>query len=767
MKRIALFLAAAAALASCVEEKALVPEQTTDNLVTIKALATKTTLGEDGASVVWENNDAIKIVFKGDEDTYETVFTTSLAENASSADFTGIIGDEVTEEAYGTVGFAVYPSTTELGERNGLSRLEFSVASEQDGKIGKDENCSYANISLSDIKAKNTTTASFHNLLSIIKVVVPEGVKSVTVETTEMSVIVIGKDGAGNDIVQSTGFPETPIAGTAPFVYDNDAMELDFNNWADQKTAFNEETSSSYQVDVKLSKVVLKDASNNNLVAGTYDLLVFPGEHDNLKITVEGTNASYEKSIGAFTFEAGRYHNLNLTNIFGLGVNEFFVSPFGGTAELPVTTTIDDYKVNIPAEASWLTITPKAKGAFRKDMFTVTAEENTTGIERSTEVTLTKGETTLATITVSQKGYVPALLGEYKESFVRGTGYATEIGSFEIKKTDDANKGVYIVDGILGGLKVYADYASNVLTCYYGSSKQNFTVSADFAEISATGGVSLGGVTINSYGGKYNAVRAQGAPTLTAEEEALVGTYNESWKYQKSYSSPVEDVTSNNGMMISASDEAAYGRLKVTFLSKGGSYTCYANLSGSSLNVLSSGANHASYGAAQHDIVMSISEGVLSFSSLAVVYSYNYGTISDYTATKVETSGGAVTAEDLIGTWHEEFMAGSSYSSDLMEISATDDASKGQLKVRMFNFVPKYTWQSSYALECYADYDEVSATLTVKSNNVMYNGSAVFGDMPMIVTSDGSTITISFSSMVMVGDSVYGMPLGSITATKL
>lgn len=738
MKRIALFLAAAAALASCVEEKALVPEQTTDNLVTIKALATKTTLGEDGASVVWENNDAIKIVFKGDEDTYETVFTTSLAENASSADFTGIIGDEVTEEAYGTVGFAVYPSTTELGERNGLSRLEFSVASEQDGKIGKDENCSYANISLSDIKAKNTTTASFHNLLSIIKVVVPEGVKSVTVETTEMSVIVIGQDGAGNDIVQSTGFPETPIAGTAPFVYDNDAMELDFNNWADQKTAFDEETSSSYQVDVKLSKVVLKDASNNNLVAGTYDLLVFPGEHDNLKITVEGTNASYEKSIGAFTFEAGRYHNLNLTNIFDLGSTSYAASPFGGTVEIPVITTADAYEVGDPSE-SWLTKTPSAKGAFRKDVVSFTAEANTTGAVRTATVKINEVD-----VVVSQKGYVPELLNEYVETYsMHGQPFT---GTLKIEQTDDPSQGVYKVT--ICGQQMYADYSSNQLTIYDGKNSRTLTVSPYYKTISASS-LTLGYSTYSD----YKAILPLGPAVLTAEEDALVGTYNETWNHPK-------HAPATNAMEISASEEASFGQLKVKFLvtGDGSAYTGYASLEESVLKVQIGGQSHAKLGTQWNpDVVVNLTvkpDGTL---TMPTWKDGSYNDLSNYVATKVGTSEpepetpGAGDEEDsslnaFVGTWSESFdfqqyvwSPAATYTNASVKITIEDGK---LLATNILLITPQYGTPSSGTYVGEVSADGLTVTFADKDmNNPSHMTLGPVSNFVLILSADGKTLS--------------------------
>ena len=78
MKRIALLFAATAVLASCMKENSLAPEQTNDNLVTIKAVAAETKTVLDGTDVVWENNDAIKVVFNSEDKIYTSVFTSYL-----------------------------------------------------------------------------------------------------------------------------------------------------------------------------------------------------------------------------------------------------------------------------------------------------------------------------------------------------------------------------------------------------------------------------------------------------------------------------------------------------------------------------------------------------------------------------------------------------------------------------------------------------------------------------------------------------------------
>ena len=118
-----------------------------------------------------------------------------------------------------------------------------------------------------------------------------------------------------------------------------------------------------------------------------------------------------------------------------------------------------------------------------------------------------------------------------------------------------------------------------------------------------------------------------------------------------------------------------------------------------------------------------------------------------------------MTAEDLVGTWHEKFSAGSSYENDLMTIALSGDPSKGQLKVNMFEY---YSY-GTYKLVCYANLSEDGRTLTVLTNGVDYSGMGTFTeDMVMTVSDGGAKIefnkTITTSTM---------MPVGMLTATKL
>lgn len=716
MPEYVLFFATLAALTSCVKENNLLPEQTTDNLVTIKAVSADTKTVLNGTDVVWENGDAIKVVFNSTEKQHVAEFTTDITGTSATATFSGELDTEITTDACGDAGYAVYPSTVNV-ESDG--KIMFSVPATQNGLVEKDENLAYAKVSLSELRSTHTTEATFANALSLIEISVPQGVKKVTVTSAD-----------GNDDAVAT-----PITGTAPYFYADDALSINMNKWYD--------TDRDYSVTLKNEDDSDLDHTKKHYVH------VFPGVCEGLTITIDGTDCTYSKEIGEFTFVASEYHTINVANIFNLTSDTYLASPFGGVVEIPVVTTLDEYEVTIDAEATWLTETA-VKSTFRKDVVSLTAAANTTGAERSATVTING-----TAVTISQKGYVPELLGEYVETFVRQTGFATESGSFEIKKTDDPSKGVYLIEGILGGQNVYADYVTGTLTCYDNGYERIFTVSAEY-QISASNGVQIGTtVTIypSSYGGKYMAVKKQGAPTLTSEEEALVGMYNEVWKYQKSSDSEIENVSAANGMTIAASDEAAFGRLKVTFLSKGGSFACYANLDGSDLKILLNGATHATYGTAQQDITMSVSGETLSFSSLAVAVNNNYGTISDYSATKVEISGDPVTVENLIGTAWEQTLTVNMCGMDVpqtgtMTIIATDNTAYGALKVEMFPYVPN---NGTY----YADLSAEGDKLTVYSaNSVHPTYGPLTNDIVLNITSnkitwDGSiTFSVGYDTYV-------------------
>lgn len=734
MKKIFLALAAVAALASCVDEKNIAPEQTGDNLVTIKALATKTTL--NGTDVVWEADDAIKVVFNSSETQYVADFATTDA--GETAVFTGSLDAAVTSDACGETGYAVYPATVAI-ESDG--KIPFAVSSIQDGKVATGENLSYATVSLSKIKATGSDEAVFHNALSMLQITVPEGVKKVTVSTNKMQDL-------------ESAYPAVALAGKAPFFYTEGSLQINEAKWGNSGMELEPGTDILNSVDYKLKSVVLKNADDSELAAGVHYVQVFPGTHVGLTVTVEGAGFSYTKVIDqSFTFVASQYHPLNITNIFNLGSTSYAASPFGGIVEIPVITTVDEYEVTIPAEATWLTKTPSAKGTFHKDIVSFTAAANTTGEERDATVTINGVE-----VVISQKGYVPELLNEYVETYSQYGQPFT--GTLTIEATDNASFGVYKVK--ICGSTLYADYSGGKLVLHDGNKDRELVVSADYKTISAAS-LSLGYASISD----YKAILPLGPAELTPEEEALVGEYNESWTFNGT------PVTSPAGLKISASDEASFGKFKVVFLTVNGSGAeCYANLSvdGTKLQLDCYGASHPTYFSIAQPIDMSInSDGSLSFAS---AYNQQYREISNYKATRVADSGDGdegdgeegtgVTLEDLKNTtWNESFNLGGGSHTGTLTISETDDSTKGQLKVKMLSY-GSYT---KYYLECYADLNQDGKILTIKSTGATYNGMNCLVSCDIILNIKDNGNTLEGDGSFGINPS-WGLTLTSYIATK-
>ena len=384
----------------------------------------------------------------------------------------------------------------------------------------------------------------------------------------------------------------------------------------------------------------------------------------------------------------------------------------GGSVKFPVSTGLD-FKVKAP---EW--ITPK-KTTLTKAMayyeYELVASENDGDALREGEVKFVNSENeeeVYFSFTVSQKNYNKAILGEYLESYIKSG--MPQRGTLKIELSDDFTKGTYKVT--ICGETLYANYEAGKLLCYDSLNNPNKTytreikVSADYSKFENTMW-SLGSFTITN----YVALKPLGAPELTAAEQALVGTYDESWVYNRA------TVTSSGQMTISASEDAAYGQLKVKFLYVGGTYAeCYATLSSDekTLNLNSQGVAHSgTYSKIQQPIELAIAEdGKLTVSSFYVGISYYE--VSGYVATKVVQGGdepstpSGITAADLVGTWNESFTFGEDYTGTLT-ITETDSPSKGQLKVRMLA-------QSSYYLDCYADLSSDGTTLTAKTNGVVY-----------------------------------------------
>ena len=731
MKKILLTLAAIAALASCVEEKSLEPQpQPVGNQITIKAVTAETKTILEGTNLLWEDKDAIKMVFNGVQNTYYTELSTTLNAASSEADFTGVLSVELqSDETVKDAGYAVYPSSavSEYGVMHEIPTVQY-------GNIESEGNLSYASVSYASLLGAQPAKVSFNNVYSLIRVKVGEGMTKVTFTST------------------------SPLAGIAPFKFDASdyTLKIDEAKW-----------DPNIYVDYSKSNTIELTAEQNGSLSSDriYDVIIFPGDHT-LTIKVEDGTTEFSRTIKPNTFEASKYYSLDLSSIFTISQSEFEASPFGGgTIEIPVLTTSEnpDYEVSFDfaGEQAWLSVAEEEKLAVKSlnaDVvkIAVSTTENTSK-DRVAILTITdKIANTTVTATISQKCVVLDLLGNYIETYTQS--YQTKKGELAIVRSDDYTKGVYKLT-ICGAENVYADYDANKLIVHDGNNDREFSVNDDYSQITAAESFEISSKGIYSVSA-YTAIRSQGEAKLTDAEQALIGVYDESWTHN---STPM---TSSKGMEIKASDEAAYGQLKVKFLYVNGSYfEGYAALDGTTLNVQIGGQEHSEYQSIRwnSDVVIPLSvnqDGTIRLTSDTNLYG-----LKDYKATKNtmddsgdENEAGASSINDLLSTnWSETFYDGEGMtSSNEMSISLTDDSTKGQLKVKIFN-------TNDGSLECYANLSNDGKTLTVLSEGVQYKmvGNNFTANMVMTVSEGGNKIV--YESRVSTN---WSMKVGSLIATK-
>ena len=358
MKKIFLALAAVAALASCVKENAPVLDQDNDNLVTITALATKTTLDLDGTSVVWDADDEIGVVYNINLDEIPVFSTTG---SGSSVKFTGAHPDGYMET---TSAYAVYPSSAVTLEY-GVVKVSHNLPAEQDGTIDGEMNLSFDELDVEDLKA-GSATATFKNALTLLKVIVPEGVKEVSF----------------------TSNSETLVG------------DAEFN--APASGAMGRKSVSDGGKTVTLTK-------GGSDLKGTHYLLVYPANTNGLDLRMVGSDDTvYESTAPAIKFSPSEYRTINLTEVFKMDVNATeAVSPLGGELVIPVAATEQyTYTVDIADDPSWISVktsTYVQTKAFVGTNIVFDVDANTTGSPRSAEVTITWGTDGEETFTVTQE----------------------------------------------------------------------------------------------------------------------------------------------------------------------------------------------------------------------------------------------------------------------------------------------------------------------------------------------------------------------------
>ena len=530
--------------------KGLEPQNPAGNQVVIKATTdvTKTVISGDdpteGLSVLWENGDKIRVVFKKGDSYTEADFTTTLSESSDEADFAGTLDDAVNVEAgYSDEGFAVYPVSAWDTE---TSKLKFIVPGTQDGVVEKDENLASATVSLSALTENGEVKASFKNALALIRVYLPDGVASVTLT-------------ADADNAYLTGTPDFRITEGRI-----------------------ERTAASGQA---LSNTVTLESAET--LPSVCDVLVLPATVNSLGVKVTGTDgAVYEKNIEGKTFEASQCYTLDLTSLFQADPKEFYVSPAGGDFTYEMVTT-EDFTYTVTGAPSWVSKVETETKGFHSDKIVFTVEPNTGANDRQAEITISLEDGRHMSVTLKQKNYYPELITDeggnqviWEETFTvaEDSDLTHSPKTFENKQfhfslnEGDLSKGAYVIKGmfytegftgVLGNIseeggEYYADIEGEELTVYLGNDKKSYhfdsdqTVTMTYVKEESrlsSDEVIPANTTNNLYIGNYEAVIKGSKQEETDVVKALFGTYRETFENYYGSINPGKTIISESDKM--------------------------------------------------------------------------------------------------------------------------------------------------------------------------------------------------------------------------
>lgn len=256
--------------------------------------ATKSVIDND-AKIRWVSGDQISVVFTHPEKTasvssdFRAEFEGGPAEKAT---FRGTFNAEVNREAgYDKNGFAVYPHTAVDNEGNFVFELPTVQTAMAGGSFQSGFNLASASLSLEDVE-DGVATADFKNALTFLRFKLDDAVKGIKFTGT------------------------SPLSGGAPLkVYFCDPNDLEQikNHGRLQIIAGAEWSNESYDV------TLMPEVVDGNFQSGGeywYYLLVWPGEHSSLNITLDygepyGTYV-LTNNFGGNTqaFQANKYYNL-------------------------------------------------------------------------------------------------------------------------------------------------------------------------------------------------------------------------------------------------------------------------------------------------------------------------------------------------------------------------------------------------------------------------------------------------------------------------
>ena len=408
MKRIILFFAALAAVSvSCNKEnpelnnaaqagaevKIYATAPGVELPATPNQVSPKSVLGADGFSVLWEDDDQVKMCAAPKKSQYSSateqatsVFTTSLSGESGAAFFSGT---NVYTDRYQQNTIFIYPASVEYSAtRSGSNVSEsimFNLPAEQvagvNGNIRGGYNLSSAFVNGTSFNNGGIPQVTFKNSCALIRFVLSSHTAS--------------------DIKSVTVSSSAPLAGYA---------SLNKSDIKDDRY---------YVVGFDLSFASSLD--NNNSVTLTnggkafeqgveYNIVVWPGTHSNLTFTFENSaGLKCVKNVGrSVTLAKSEIDRFNFTSAFEfkdvatLEVNKENISLTSSASSSSFTVSANN-AWTATSNQSWLTVSPASGSASNSATVNVSASANTTSSSRTATVAIKSSDLT-KTITVTQLG---------------------------------------------------------------------------------------------------------------------------------------------------------------------------------------------------------------------------------------------------------------------------------------------------------------------------------------------------------------------------
>ena len=293
-----IFLAVATAFMSCQKDPVQEPQTESgqtpqDEMCNVKieaGIQTKTVL--DGTDVMWEPGDELAMIFHHSEDAphvNKTLVNAESEQASARAVFSGRLPVGVSvENGYEEIGIVVYPKDAVDEDGEFVHALPAVQVAKDNGSFPSGCNLASAAVSLSDLRKAGSDAVDFVSAMSLLRLNLTSDIESVTIEGS------------------------APLAGTAPLQICDGALLIDENGvWSEESTS-----------------VTLVPSEGASFTAQTYNLLVWPGKQEGLKITVNFKNiGQYEKvsSVSTqkpVTFKPAKYYSLNFSNSEELVVAE-------------------------------------------------------------------------------------------------------------------------------------------------------------------------------------------------------------------------------------------------------------------------------------------------------------------------------------------------------------------------------------------------------------------------------------------------------------